>query len=222
MKPQHFLTSVAFALALTACASTQRDIGSNEKPMQHDTKSEQAGAMQLPPGWTEADMQACMIAGTPGEMHTKLLSHSGRWTGKCTMWMAPETQPMESPCDATVSNFMDGRYAKWEFTGEMPGMGPYQGVGYMGFDNTSQKLVSSWLDNHNTGIMQGEGVMSNDGKTLTWNYKWNCPIRKTSVPMREIYTFKGDDSCTIEMHGSDAKSGKEFKIMRIELTRTSS
>jgi hypothetical protein len=101
-------------------------------------------------------------------------------------------------------------------------MGPYHGFGFMGFDNVSQKLVSSWLDNHNTGIMHGEGEMSNDGKTLTWNYKYNCPLRKGPQTMREVYTFKGNDSVSIEMFGDDPKSGKNFKMMRIDLTRTSS
>lgn len=219
MKSQHLLASLA--LALTACASTQRDIGSADKPMQkHDASAQ--GSMPLPPGWTEADMQACMLAGTPGEMHTKLMRHTGNWTGKCTMWMAPETQPMENACTAKISSVLDGHYAKWEFNGEMPGMGPYLGYGFMGFDNTSQKFVSSWLDNHNTGIMQGEGEMAKDGNSLTWTYKYNCPIRKGPATMREVYTFKGDDSITIEMTGADPKSGKEYMMMRIDLTRTSS
>ena len=33
---------------------------------------------------------------------------------------------------------MDGRYIKCEMTGNMPGMGPFTGLGFYGFDNVSQ------------------------------------------------------------------------------------
>src|SRR5678816_3961898 len=55
--------------------------------------SDAAAQPQLPPGWTEADMKACMEAGTPGPMHAYLAKGTGVWTGKCTMWMAPNTEP---------------------------------------------------------------------------------------------------------------------------------
>src|SRR5687768_3331310 len=45
--------------------------------------------MKLPPGWTKADMQACMAAGMPGKMHEHLAKDVGEWHGKNTMWMAP-------------------------------------------------------------------------------------------------------------------------------------
>jgi hypothetical protein len=37
--------------------------------------------------------------------------------------------------------------------------------------------------------------------------------------MREVETVTGPNSKTLEMFGTDPKSGKEFKMMRIELTR---
>ena len=42
---------------------------------------------------------------------------------------------------------MDGRYLKSEMAGEMPGMGPYSGLGLIGFDNISKKFVATWADN---------------------------------------------------------------------------
>jgi len=37
--------------------------------------------------------------------------------------------------------------------------------------------------------------------------------------MREIETMTGPNSKTLEMYGTDPKSGKEFKMMVIEFTR---
>jgi hypothetical protein len=177
--------------------------------------------MQLPPGWTEADMQACTIAGTPGKQHTDLAKGAGTWRGDQTMWMAPGMEPMKMQCTSTMTPVMDGRFMRCELAGEMPGMGPYNGLGFTGYDNTQQKYVANWLDNHSTGIMHGTGVMSSDGKTLTWTYQYMCPMRKKMTTMREIQHFTSDDTMTMEMYGEDPKSGKEFKMMEIQFTRTS-
>lgn len=177
------------------------------------------GQMPLPPGWTADDMQAMMAAGTPGKMQEWLARDAGSWRGKTSMVMYPGAEPMTSECTSTVTPIMDGRYVKVEMAGEMPGMGAYSGLGISGFDNVSQKFVSTWIDNHSTGIMYGTGELSPDGKTLTWKFDFNCPIAKGPVVMREIDTITGPNSKKLEMYGPDPKTGKEFKMMTIELTK---
>ena len=187
-----------------------------------NTKGAQAPAVpeiKLPPGWTLADMQACMQAATPGKMHEHLVQGVGEWKGKHTMWLAPGAPPLTSECTCTETPLMDGRYVKVEMKGEIPGMGPYTGLGIMGFDNVSQEFVATWLDNHSTGLMTATGKLSPNGKTLTTNYTYNCPLTKKPAVMRHIETLTGPDSKTIEMHGPDPKTGKEYKMMAIELTR---
>jgi hypothetical protein len=176
-------------------------------------------APQLPPGWTEADMKAFAAAATPGKNHEHLAKDLGAWTGKSTMWMSPDGEPAVSECKATVRWLIEGRYTQVEHDGEMPGMGPYKGIGTYGFDNVSKKFVSTWLDNHGTGIMRGEGDLAPDGKTLTWKFTFNCPLKKGPEVMREVETWTGPDSKKLEMYGADPKSGKEYKMMLIELTR---
>jgi hypothetical protein len=39
------------------------------------------------------------------------------------------------------------------------------------------------------------------------------------MTMREVVTFTGPGTKTIEMFGSEPKSGQEYKMMRIELTK---
>jgi hypothetical protein len=175
--------------------------------------------MQLPPGWTEADMQACTAAGTPGAMQHWLTEGAGTWRGKSQMWMAPGTEPMRSDVTNTIKSIMDGRYVKCTYEGDMPGMGPFTGHGITGYDNVSGKFVSSWIDNHSTGIMQGTGSLSSDNRVLTMNYTYNCPITKKPTVMREITTHNGPNSVTMEMYMTDPKSGKEYKMMHVDFTR---
>ena len=181
-----------------------------------------AGEQQppLPPGWTPEDMQACMAAGTPGKQHEQLAKSVGTWTGKTQMWMGPTaTEPLRGDCAQTITSVMDGRYITGEMTGELPGMGPFKGFGITGFDNVSQKFVGSWIDNHSSGIMQGVGEISSDGKTLTWTFTHNCPITKKPATVRQIETYPDDKTQVFEMFTTDPKSGKEYKCMRIDFTR---
>lgn len=220
--------SLAIA-SLVGCAATASDQQPTARGAQ-DSKHASAAAysapgdhpeMVLPPGWTADDMQACMLAGTPGKMHEHLAEGVGVWEGKGTMWMAPGMEPMQSECTLTTSVVMDGRYTKGEMAGDMPGMGLYSGFGLTGFDNVSQKFVSTWIDNHSTGMMQGVGELSADGKTLTWKFNYNCPITKKPAVMREIHRTTGERTMTYEMFNTDPKSGKEFKMMVIDFTKRS-
>jgi hypothetical protein len=67
--------------------------------------------------------------------------------------------------------------------------------------------------------MNGTGDLSADGKTLTWNYTANCPITRKPTVMREIEHISSDTTRKGEMFATDPKSGKEYKMMVIELTK---
>lgn len=177
--------------------------------------------MKLPPGWTPEDLQACMIAGTPGKMHEFLANGQGEWHGKTQMWMAPGMDPIVTECTFTVTPMWDNRFMRAEMTCDMPGMGTMHGLGYYGFDNISQEFVANWLASSSTGIMNGKGELSADGKTVTWTYTTNCPMTKKPTKVREIERITGENTKTLEMHGTDPKSGKEYKMMFIEFSRKS-
>ncbi|MEX0717304.1 MAG: DUF1579 domain-containing protein [Planctomycetaceae bacterium] len=174
---------------------------------------------KLPPGWTAEDLQACVAAGTPGKMHEHLAKSVGTWDCKTTMWIAPNTEPVKGAGTMTVASLMDGRYIQCEIAGESPGLGTYSGKGFYGFDNVTGKFVATFIDNHSTGIMTGTGDLTDEGKALTWSYTHSCPITKKPATMREVETITGPDTKTIVTHAADPKTGKEFKMMSIEMTR---
>lgn len=174
---------------------------------------------KLPPGWTAEDLAAFAAAATPGEQHKRLAEDVGTWHGKNTMWMGPRTEPIESESTTTISSLYDGRFTKLDMKGEIPGMGPYHGLAIHGFDNISKKFVATWIDNLSTGFANGEGELSKDGKTLTWTFACNCPLKKTPITMRQVETTTGPGKKVLEMFGADPKTGEEYKMMRIELTK---
>jgi hypothetical protein len=199
------------AVAVLALAQTAQQTAS--------TSGSAAPEMQLPPGWTAEDMQAMMEAATPGEIHAEMAKDIGTWECETTMWMTPESEPAKSVGEMETTGLMDGRYLQCEMKGEMPGMGPYHGLGIYGYDKVTKKFVGTWLDNFSTGIMMGEGELSADGKKLSWTYKASCPIAKKQIVMREIETETGPNTRTIEMFGPDPETGKEYKTMEIKMTK---
>jgi hypothetical protein len=229
MDPIHSLTkhvrslsigAVVAALALSGCAATEC-CGHDGATKVASTASRpaQQGEFQLPDGWTQEDMEACMIAGTPNEMHEYLAQAVGEWTGTTRMWMPGGNEPMTSETEMRVTSIMDGRYIQAEYSGEMPGMGDFRGIGISGYDVAAERFVSSWIDNHSTKIMVGEGKRSADGKVMTWSYTYVCPVKKAPAVMREVETISGRDARRLEMFGTDPKSGREYKMMEIEFRR---
>jgi hypothetical protein len=219
MKNQKIIVPLCISVVGILAAVGSLAMGDPSKDMK---PAGQPADMQLPPGWTPQDMQACIAAATPGSQHQLLATGAGQWTGKSQMWMAPETPAMNTENVCTVTPIMDGRYVKTEFSGDMPGMGPFTGLGINGFDNVSKKFVGTWIDNMSTGMMSGTGEASADGKVITWTFNMNCPLTGKPTTMREIDTITGPNTRTLEMWSIDPKSGKEFKSMFIELTRKSS
>jgi hypothetical protein len=211
MKIAKLVVPALLALAPAACTNMQNP----GKGAAHEM-----APPQLPPGWTQDDMKAMMEAGTPGEMHKFLASGAGRWKGENTMWMGPDAPPMKTRSTATLTPIMGGRFVKLETSGDMPGMPTFHGFGLYGYDNVAGKFVSTWIDNMGTTMMTGTGELSADRKTLTWQYSFTCPINKKPTPMREIETFTGPNTRTLDMFTLDPKSGKEYKCVHIDMTRT--
>jgi hypothetical protein len=189
------------------------------QPGNQPAKDAKQPEMQLPPGWTPQDMQAMMEAGAPGAQHQTLAKSVGTWVGTQTMWMVPDAPAMTSPTTWTITSLMDGRYIKTDVAGEMGDMGTFNGMALAGFDNVTKQYVSTWIDNHSTGIMTGTGTVSADGKTHTWNYTHNCPLTKKPTAMREVMKFPSDSSIAVEMFCTDPKTGKEFKCLQMDLKK---
>ena len=205
-----YFTSAALAFALATSLVLAQ---------QATTPQAQQPAMQLPPGWTQADMDAMVAAATPGKPQEILASKAGTWQGKSTMWMGPDSPPIPAECTMTITKLMEGRYVQAQISGDVPGMGPTTSITTYGYDNAEGKFVCTAIDSMSTGIATGAGALSPDGKTLTWTHTFFCPLNKKMTALREVQTFTSDNSMTLEMTGPDAKTGKEFKMMTVTFTR---
>ncbi len=154
---------------------------------------------------------------TPGEIHKQLALDNGKWNESITIWESPGAKPTTNKMTAESRMILGGRYQQMTHKGNFMGM-DYEGIGTIGYDNASKKMVSTWVDNMGTGMMYM--AADYDGKSPTMEFKGEVtdPVTKKAKPSREIFTIVDDNTRQIEMFDV-APNGTEFKNMEITMTR---
>lgn len=94
----------------------------------------------------------------------------------------------------------------------------FEGISTVGYDNASKEIVSSWLDNMGTNIMQMRGKYDGISKTMDMKGECTDPMTGKIKTVRETYTLVDDNTRKMEMYDTDP-NGKEFKSMEIVMTR---
>lgn len=166
---------------------------------------------------SDAEQKAWMAYSTPGDMQKKLAASNGTWKEEISMWMQPGTDPMKSTGMVKNEMIMGGRYQQSTFTGDFMGM-PFQGLSITGYDNARKVFVNTWVDNMGTGIMNSEGVMLPDGKSIEFRGKTTDPMTGNMMDFREVFTFVDKDHQKMEMYMTQGVT--ESKNMEILFTRT--
>lgn len=170
-----------------------------------------AEGMQIPP--------EAIAAMTPGEMHAKLKPMDGKWTFVIKMWMeGPDSTPMESKGTAAFHWIMDGRILQLDIDSPEGPMGPFKGLGFMGYDNTKKMYHSTWYDNGNTAAMTMTGQWDASGKTLVWKGENYDIFEGRNVQMRTEMTVTDATTMKEVAYAKDA-DGKESKVMELTYTR---
>ena len=161
------------------------------------------------------DMKAWMAYMTPGPMHQMLATYVGDWKEDVTFWMAPGGPATTATAKCTNQMVMDNRYQESTHNGTMNGM-PFEGRGYLGFDNAKNVFVSTWIDNMGTGIMNMEGKWDEKNRTIHFTGTGVDPKTGKNKAVREEFRLM-DGAQMLEMFMT--QDGKEFKCMEIKYTR---
>jgi Protein of unknown function (DUF1579) len=163
----------------------------------------------------KAAMEAWQKAMTPGDGQKKLEPLVGTFDVKVQTWMDPSRPPDESTGTSVNTWVLGDRFVQMKYEGVFLG-GPFNGIGYTGYDNVAKKYVSTWMDTASTGMMWSTGTF--DGKTLTTKATVSDPMSGKPTPVDEKLTITDDDHSTLEMFGK-GPDGKTFKMMEIQYTR---
>ena len=174
---------------------------------------------QEPPAMTpeqQAEMQAYMKAGTPGEQHAALAKTAGDYDLSIKAWHAPGQEPTMDKGTAKRSMVLGGRVMVEDVQANMMGM-PFNGHGMTGYDNTTGKYWSTWNDSMSTGITVSQGECD-AAAACTFTGTWNDPVKKTAVTSRMTTRWTDADTEVFEMYGP-GPDGKETKMMEMTYSR---
>lgn len=161
-------------------------------------------------------MEVYQELAAPGTAHKLLARMAGSWSVRSACWMEPGKPPTESTGISEQKMILGGRFLHQEFSGEMMG-GPFNGIGFMGFDNHTGKYVSTWMDTWGTAIYYFEGTAGADGKTVTQTCDYDDPVRGP-VKWRSVTRIVDDNTLEFEMYSTD-RSGTEEKMAEMTYTR---
>jgi hypothetical protein len=194
-----------------------------EKPA---TAAKPADAHAAPGGPDMAKMmEAWKKSATPGEYHAKLNPLVGKWTFVTKMRMSPD-QPWEETPGKAEYRWALGKRVLFHDVKANPGPkdaemgGPFEGFGFTGFDNGTQKYFNIWTDNMSTTYMASTGSVDSSGKTFTYTSEdgYICPMTGEKKTPKSVLKIAGDDKLVFEMYDK-GPDGKEFMSLEVTYTR---
>jgi hypothetical protein len=165
---------------------------------------------------TQEMMEIYMKVATPGTPHRLLASMAGNWNTVGRFWMEPGKPAVESSGRSEQKMILDGRFLQQDYNGDMMGT-PFSGIGFIGYDNHTEKYVSTWMDTMGTAIMIFEGTASADGRTITQTGRYDDPVQGP-MEWRSVTRVVDDNTLEMEMYAT-GKSGKEEQMMEITYSR---
>jgi len=168
------------------------------------------------PAMTPEMMKKAMKNGSPGPHHAKLESIVGEFTYVAKMWMSPSSEAMESSGKSTNAWVLGKRFVMQQVTGTWSGQA-FEGLGYTGYDNVKQEIVSVWLDSMATGMMIGSGKMAASGD-FTSAGTFSCPMTGSDKPFKTETKITGPNSHVYTAY-HNGPNGKPYKAMEITYTR---
>ncbi len=180
------------------------------------TSTAPVGDISLSAQLSDETINVWMAYMTPGKMHSMLSSFNGEWKEEVTFWMSPDAPPSNSSSKCTNQMIMDNRYQESVHIGTMNGM-PFEGRGYLGYDNAKKVFVSTWFDNMGTGIMSMQGNWDEKTGTIHFSGTSVDPMTGKDMNVREELKIIDSNNQFLEMFMT--QNGKEFKSMEIKSNR---
>ena len=214
------ITSIicAAAFLLTSCSDEKKPDEIKAEPTVSSASDSKPKEETWIPIDSAAAMNAMMAAGTLGEEHKVLAKSNGKWATEMTYWDGIDRPANKMSGTQVTTSILDGRFQESRFTGDFMGM-PFKGISTVGYDNTTKEYVSTWIENMNTSMMIMKGNYDAATKTFNFTGKQKNPVNGLECSLRQVYKIVDDNTEVMEMYGPDPKTGKEYKMMEMKLTR---
>lgn len=166
----------------------------------------------------EETMKALERYGTPGPEHAALKPLAGSFEARVKASFDPSQPAKETTGRSTNEVLFGGLFLKQEFEGTCPMTGkPFQGVGYLGFDNARKKYVATWLDSLSSGIFASAGAADAGGRVFTFNGTCPDPVTGAEKKTKCVFTIVDENRHVYECF--ELEGGKERRVLEITYTK---
>jgi len=182
--------------------------------------ADEAAAPAAPAGAPDqAQIEKMKALMAPGEAHRKLEPFAGKWKYTSKFWMKPGAPAEETTGTADHQLVHGGRFLKQEMKGTWMGE-PWDGTGYLGYDNMREEFQTVWIDSMSTALMSMTGAFDDASKTLTMSGTAACPMSgDKNQKMRAEWKIVDNDHNTFTMY-MNGPDGAEVKGMEVAYERT--
>jgi hypothetical protein len=139
--------------------------------------------------------------------HRMLAGLSGHWTVKQSLWLDASGKTKVDKGSADFAMVLKGRHLK-QTLHITDGTG-FEGLGYIGYDNATGQVFTTWMDVNFPGIVVAYGSQDGDAYVLKGSMG--------SVPVREV--LKIVDNKHIDYRFYETHDGKEALVVELEYSR---
>lgn len=172
-----------------------------------------AMALAFTTGWAVAGGDAS-AATAIGPQYAQLARLAGHWTVQQSMWTAADAPPVIDRGSATYAMVLGGRHLRQEL--RIASGKPFEGLGYIGYDDVTGKYYSSWMDTNFAGIILAHGTY--DPASRTYQFVGEMAAKGGApVPVRELMRIADNDHFVYEYY--ETRGGKEALAIRLQYTR---
>lgn len=182
----------------------------------HDGNMSSDGATRA----MQTDPQVVAANAMPAEQHRQLAASEGLWRTEMTYWTAPGANPttVKGTCD--IKMVLGGRYQQSVYKSEANGA-PFEGIGYIAYDNARKMYISTWIDNTGTGMVYLEGGYDRADATTEMIGQCTEVASCRQRGMRQVTTNIDRNTQILEMYQTP-DGGEEYKSMQVKFTRVKS
>lgn len=177
---------------------------------------QEPGAQEMTPEQQMELMMKVMQAGMPGEQHAHFAAAVGEYDIATKWRMDPNSDWEEAPASSKVSTTLGGRYMVEKFKGDFGGM-PFEGLLFLGYDNTKQEYVAVWMDSMSTRPMISYGTTDDKG-VMTLTGKVYDPISPEGRDTRMVHIPMDTGQMMMKMYDTIPPHG-EVQVMEMVYTR---
>jgi hypothetical protein len=162
--------------------------------------------------------QAMDRAMTPGAGQKRLEPMIGTFSVRMRTWVSATSAAIESQGTSVNAWVLGGRYVQSMLSGHVLGE-PFNGIGYMAYDNVAKAYQVAWMDDGSTAMTLYQGRFSADGKQVHLKATVLNPVTGKPAPAEIRMSLAANGDHVTELWGQGL-GGKMFRMMELQHTRT--